>query len=210
MSGILPTPELSAHIAEVTQVTTPKKYSDVELVTLFRRCFKWAMRKLKREEDAQDFGSWALVAVLEGRPAKLDWLWVDWSRESIGRKGTGTQAVKIAERYKTPLDAPMGGTETTLQEILPAPEKPEVDLELEDLAYVGLPRRTQRIVDMIHDGYSGKEIAALHHKSESWVWLQLAHWRLAVAKIGLARAKEKAPESVDVDTRVEVQWLVIR
>lgn len=196
----------------------PSPWSDEALVALHKRCTAFALRRVSLE-DAQDFASWALIAVMSGRHPegyrpKVDWLWVDWHRSQVGRRDSSNFALRSNLRSGDSLDAPLPDSDTLGHEVFAAPG-PEDDegraeqVRVTQLALIGLPRREQRIAGMLLDGYQQSEIASVLGVSQPAVSVALREYRLRVARLAVQALKARAPENAAVDTRLRVQWVTM-
>lgn len=197
-------------------VDTRTHYSDEELVAFFTRCHRFALRCRLSHETAQDFSSWALIKIMEGRATNPKWLLTDFYREheNHGR----ARSINYEERVevnspKIRLDQPVReDSDATLHEIVPAPEPEEHDVdlvEIEETAYWNCKPKVRQMVDMVRCGKNQNDIAMVFGVTAGRISQVMASWKLEIAKAHVAKLREAAPEAVSVDTRIEVQWLTI-
>lgn len=197
---------------------TRVRMSDEQLVVLFKRCHKYALRNKCTEDTAQDFSSWAIVAVLDGHHPKLAWLFASYFRSLFGRKESKHNAIRREIYGGVSLDDTVSQHSDTLRHEIIADgrieereeQEPDPNIErVRNLAVVGQPRDVQEIVGYLSAGWSQTEIATFYGKSDFWVSWKLQRYRLALAQVVVSELKKRAPQSVDVDTRLEVNWVNI-
>lgn len=75
---------------------------DEKLIAFYQRAFRFSHCKLHRQEDREDFASFALIQYMKRGSYSLPWIWVDFVRSRFGKKGTKSSVHRKAEFEANP------------------------------------------------------------------------------------------------------------